>query len=199
GVVAGGASGIGLETARVLALRNVHVIIAARNRESTNEAKHLILKDYETARVDVLKLDLSSINSIKAFVNHFNSLYLSLNILINNVGVMFCPYQLSEDGIEMQFATNHLAQKKKKERKKHNRNKGITVNLDKQNASVTYPQAQLENIHHCFSYFFLRTIFKNSSKSGLCTISILLKILGPLDFEGTLILWRNVRRGSDDQ
>ncbi|XP_028086516.1 short-chain dehydrogenase TIC 32, chloroplastic-like [Camellia sinensis] len=70
-----------------------------------NEAKHLILKDYETARVDVLKLDLS-INSIKAFVNHFNSLNLPLNILI--ASVMFFPYQLFEDGIEMQFATNHL-------------------------------------------------------------------------------------------
>ncbi|GMQ00372.1 hypothetical protein CsSME_00047483 [Camellia sinensis var. sinensis] len=102
------ASGIGLETARVLALRNVHVIIAARNMEAANEAKHLILKDYETACVDVLKLDLFSINSIKAFVNHFNSLNLPLNILINNACVMFCPYQLSEDGIEMQFATNHL-------------------------------------------------------------------------------------------
>ncbi|CAL5334861.1 unnamed protein product [Camellia sinensis] len=81
-MVAGGASGTGLKTARVLALRNVHVIIAVRNREAANEAKHLILKDYETARVDVLKLDVSSINSIKAFVNYFNSLNLPLNILI---------------------------------------------------------------------------------------------------------------------
>ncbi|THG07324.1 hypothetical protein TEA_006680 [Camellia sinensis var. sinensis] len=81
------ASGIGLETARVLALRNVHVIIAARNMEAANEAKHLILKDYETACVDVLKLDLFSINSIKAFVNHFNSLNLPLNILMYSLSL----------------------------------------------------------------------------------------------------------------
>ncbi|GFZ02295.1 NAD(P)-binding Rossmann-fold superfamily protein [Actinidia rufa] len=87
-IVTGGASGIGLETARVLALRNAHVVIAARNMEAANEAKHLILKDNKASSVDVLKLDL---NSIK-----------------NNAGVMFCPYQLSQDGIEMQFATNHL-------------------------------------------------------------------------------------------
>ncbi|KAI7996891.1 hypothetical protein LOK49_LG10G01915 [Camellia lanceoleosa] len=121
-IVTGGASGIGLETARVLALRNAHVIIAARNMEAANEAKQLILKDNENARVDVLKLDLCSMKSIRAFVNNFNALNLPLNMLMLSLAlslisshqiskqcrVMFCPYQLSEDGIEMQFATNHL-------------------------------------------------------------------------------------------
>ncbi|XP_035543930.1 short-chain dehydrogenase TIC 32 B, chloroplastic-like isoform X2 [Juglans regia] len=76
--------------------------------EAANAAKQQIFKDIETARVDVLKLDLCSMNSIKAFVAHFNALDVPLNILINNAGVMFCPFQLSEDGIEMQFATNYL-------------------------------------------------------------------------------------------
>ncbi|KAJ8753968.1 hypothetical protein K2173_001866 [Erythroxylum novogranatense] len=107
-IITGGASGIGLETARVLALRNAHVIIAARNMEAANEAKELILKNHQSARVDVMKLDLSSVKSVREFVDKFLSLDLPLNILINNAGVMFCPYQLSEDGIEMQFATNHL-------------------------------------------------------------------------------------------
>ena len=79
---AGGASGIGLETARVLALRRAHVIIAARNMESANAAKQHILKDNETARVDVLKLDLCSLKSIKAFVDSFNALDVPLNILM---------------------------------------------------------------------------------------------------------------------
>ncbi|XP_057972045.1 short-chain dehydrogenase TIC 32 B, chloroplastic [Malania oleifera] len=107
-IVTGGASGIGLETARVLALRKAHVIIAARNMDAADEARKLILKENEAARVDVLKLDLCSVKSVRAFVDNFNALDLPLNILINNAGVMFCPYQLSEDGIEMQFATNHL-------------------------------------------------------------------------------------------
>ncbi|KAJ4704710.1 short-chain dehydrogenase TIC 32, chloroplastic-like [Melia azedarach] len=107
-IITGGAGGIGLETARVLALRKAHVIIAARNMEAANEAKQLILKEDKTARVDVLKLDLSSVASIKAFAHNFTALDLPLNILINNAGIMFCPYQLSEDGIEMQFATNHI-------------------------------------------------------------------------------------------
>ncbi|KAL4605137.1 hypothetical protein ACB092_09G007200 [Castanea dentata] len=107
-IVTGGASGIGLETARVLALRKAHVIIAARNMEAANAAKQLILKDNETACVDVLKLDLCSMKSVRAFVDDFNALNIPLNILINNAGVMFCPFQLSKDGIEMQFATNHI-------------------------------------------------------------------------------------------
>lgn len=107
-IVTGGASGIGLETARVLALRNAHVIIAARNMEAAKEAKQHILQENESSRVDILKLDLCSVKSIRSFVDNFLALDLPLNILINNAGVMFCPFQLSEDGIEMQFATNHL-------------------------------------------------------------------------------------------
>lgn len=81
-MIAGGASGIGLETARVLALRKAHVIIAARNMEAANEAKQLILKENDTARVDTLKLDLSSIASIKDFAHNFTALNLPLNILM---------------------------------------------------------------------------------------------------------------------
>ncbi|XP_020102336.1 short-chain dehydrogenase TIC 32, chloroplastic isoform X3 [Ananas comosus] len=104
----GGASGIGAETARVFALRGAHVIIAARNMEAANNVKELLVKSNPKAHVDVLQLDLSSLKSVRAFADKFISMNLPLNILINNAGVMFCPYQLSEDGIEMQFATNHL-------------------------------------------------------------------------------------------
>lgn len=107
-IVTGGASGIGLETAKILALRRAHVIIAARNMEAASKAKQLILEKNENARVDVLKLDLCSVKSIRAFVDSFIALDLPLNLLINNAGIMFCPHRLSEDGIEVQFATNHL-------------------------------------------------------------------------------------------
>lgn len=106
--ITGGASGIGLETSRVFALRGAHVVIAARNTEAASEARKTIMEKNPTARIDVLKLDLSSLKSVRAFVDQFNSMKLPLNILINNAGVMFCPFQLSKDGVEMQFATNHL-------------------------------------------------------------------------------------------
>ncbi|KAL0911685.1 hypothetical protein M5K25_019840 [Dendrobium thyrsiflorum] len=107
-IVTGGASGIGAETARVFALRRAHVIIAARNVEPANDTKKIIIKSNPTARVDIMKLDLSSLKSVRAFADNFLATGLPLNILINNAGVMFCPFQLSVDGFEMQFATNHL-------------------------------------------------------------------------------------------
>ncbi|KAK7284212.1 hypothetical protein RJT34_18954 [Clitoria ternatea] len=107
-IITGGASGIGLETARVLALRKAHVIIAGRNTVSAKKAKQEILEENESARVDIMSLDLCSVNSVTSFVDNFIALGLPLNILINNAGVMFCPFNLSEDRIEMQFATNHL-------------------------------------------------------------------------------------------
>ncbi|XP_078148054.1 short-chain dehydrogenase TIC 32 B, chloroplastic-like isoform X2 [Carex rostrata] len=107
-IVTGGASGIGLETARVLALRGAHIIIAARNMEAASNAKAQILEKIPKARVDTIKLDLSSLKSVRAFADEFLSMDLPLNLLINNAGIMFCPFQLSEDGIELQFATNYL-------------------------------------------------------------------------------------------
>lgn len=160
-IVTGGASGIGLETARVLALRKAHVIIAARNVEAANEAKQLILKDHENARIDVLKLDLCSIKSVRAFADSFKALNLPLNILINNAGIMFCPYQLSEDGIEIQFATNHLGHflltnlllDKMKETAKSTGVEGRIVNLSSIAHQHTYSEGILfENLNDEKSY-----------------------------------------------
>lgn len=81
-IYAGGTSGIGLETTRVLALRGVHVIIGARNVKAANEAKKTILTEIETARIDVLELDLCSVKSIRAFADNFIALNLPLNILM---------------------------------------------------------------------------------------------------------------------
>ncbi|XP_058109771.1 short-chain dehydrogenase TIC 32 B, chloroplastic-like isoform X2 [Magnolia sinica] len=136
-IVTGGAGGIGTETVRVLALRGAHVIIAARNLDAANDAKQLILKDNAAARVDILKLDLSSLKSIRAFVDNFNAMDLPLNILINNAGVMFCPYQLSQDGIEMQFATNHLG---------HFHLTNLLLEKMKQTAGVTGIEGRIVNL-----------------------------------------------------
>ena len=78
----GGASGIGAETVRVLALRGAHVIIAARNLEAANSAKQLILNENGAARVDVLKLDLCSLKSVREFADSFLAMDLPLNILL---------------------------------------------------------------------------------------------------------------------
>lgn len=78
----GGASGIGLETVRVLAMRKVHVIIGARNLEAANKAKQQLLEENPNAKLEVLKLDLSSIKSTTEFAHNFLDLNLPLNILM---------------------------------------------------------------------------------------------------------------------
>ncbi|XP_027103749.1 short-chain dehydrogenase TIC 32, chloroplastic isoform X2 [Coffea arabica] len=107
-IVTGASSGIGAETARVLALRGVSVIMGVRNMAAGQEVKDAIVKETPEAKVDVLELDLSSLASVRNFAKEFNSSGRPLNILINNAGVMGTTFELSKDDIELQFATNHL-------------------------------------------------------------------------------------------
>ncbi|CAL9202354.1 unnamed protein product [Musa hybrid cultivar] len=107
-IVTGASSGIGTETARVLALHGVHVVMGVRNLSAGHNVKEAIIKDIPTAKVDVLELDLSSMASVKKFTSQFGTLNLPLNILINNAGILATPFMCSHDGIELQFATNHI-------------------------------------------------------------------------------------------
>lgn len=78
----GGASGIGAETARVFALRGAHVIIAARDVDAAMSVKQAILQCNPAAAIDVLKLDLSSLKSVRAFADNFHKMNLPLNVLM---------------------------------------------------------------------------------------------------------------------
>ncbi|XP_027358926.1 short-chain dehydrogenase TIC 32, chloroplastic-like isoform X1 [Abrus precatorius] len=107
-IVTGASSGIGAETARVLAMRGIHVIMGVRNMSAAEDVKETILKEIPTAKVDVMELDLSSMTSVRKFASEFNSSGLPLNILINNAGIIGLPFTLSEDNIELLFATNYI-------------------------------------------------------------------------------------------
>ncbi|KAH1233546.1 Short-chain dehydrogenase TIC 32, chloroplastic [Glycine max] len=107
-IVTGASSGLGAETARVLALRGVHVIMGVIDMIGAKTIKEAILKEIPIAKVDVMELDLSSMTSIRNFASNFNSSGLSLNILINNAGICAAPFALSKDNIELQFAINYL-------------------------------------------------------------------------------------------
>ncbi|XP_026442315.1 short-chain dehydrogenase TIC 32, chloroplastic-like [Papaver somniferum] len=106
-IVTGSSNGIGAETARVLAMGGVQVVIAVRNLVSGMAVKETLVKETPSAKVYVLELDLSSMASVRKFVAEFKVLSLPLKILINNAGTI-CPYKLSPDKIELQFATNYL-------------------------------------------------------------------------------------------
>ncbi|KAL8140822.1 hypothetical protein V2J09_006843 [Rumex salicifolius] len=107
-IITGATSGIGLETARVLAKRGIRIILAARNMNKAEQVKELILKETPNADIMLMEIDLSSFASISRFCSHFLSLGLPLNILINNAGVFSHKLEYSEDKIEMTFATNYL-------------------------------------------------------------------------------------------
>ncbi|KAH6798126.1 Rossmann-fold superfamily protein [Perilla frutescens var. hirtella] len=199
-IITGGASGIGFETARVLALRNAHVIIAARNLEAANEAKQTILKDNSNARVDVLKLDLASLKSVKAFSDNFVTLNLPLNILINNAGLV-CPYQLSEDGIEMQFATNHLGHfyltnlllDKMKDTAKSTGIEGRIVNISSVAHIYTYPGGiAFEQINDKNSYDYKKAY----GQSKLANILHANELSKRLQIEGANITVNSVHPGT---
>ena len=107
-VVTGSSSGIGYEAAKVLSNKNAKVIMAVRNMEKGEKAKQKILAQNSSADIEVMKLDLSDLSSVKNFVDEFKSKYNKLDLLINNAGVMIPPYTKTKDGFELQFGTNHL-------------------------------------------------------------------------------------------
>jgi NAD(P)-dependent dehydrogenase (short-subunit alcohol dehydrogenase family) len=107
-VVTGSSSGIGYETARVLAIKNAKVIIAVRSLAKGQNAKNQIIAQYKDANIDVMRLDLADIKSVKSFAEEFKKEHTRLDLLINNAGVMMPPYSKTKDGFELQFGTNHL-------------------------------------------------------------------------------------------
>ncbi|CAN1335047.1 Short-chain dehydrogenase TIC 32 B, chloroplastic [Linum perenne] len=109
-IITGATSGIGVETARVLAKRGVRVVIAARDINRANQIKQSILQNESPADLEILvmELDLSSFASITSFSHQFLSLGLPLHILINNAGIFSHNLEFSEDKVEMTFATNYL-------------------------------------------------------------------------------------------
>ncbi|MFC0877771.1 oxidoreductase [Saccharicrinis sp. FJH2] len=107
-IVTGSTSGLGKEAARVLAGKGAKIIMAVRNTEKGNRVAEEIRNQFPAAEVDVMDLDLASLKSVKSFADKFISKYTQLDILINNAGVMMCPFSRTEDGFEIQMGTNHL-------------------------------------------------------------------------------------------
>ncbi|NVO32851.1 oxidoreductase [Hymenobacter lapidiphilus] len=107
-VVTGANSGVGYETALALARHGVRVVLACRNLEKAAAARSKILTACATASLETMRLDVSSLRSVREFATHLRAHYDQLNLLINNAGIMMPPYAVSEDGFESQLATNYL-------------------------------------------------------------------------------------------
>ncbi|WP_238016388.1 SDR family NAD(P)-dependent oxidoreductase [Dactylosporangium sp. AC04546] len=105
-VVTGGASGIGVETARALAGRGAEVVLAVRDTGAGERVAEDIVATTGNKQISVARLDLSDLASVNAFVQNGDPG--PLHILVNNAGVMAAPLSRTGNGWELQFATNHL-------------------------------------------------------------------------------------------
>ena len=106
--ITGGNSGLGKESARVLAKEGGIVYILCRDMAKGEAARKDILKETPQANITVMKLDLMSLQSIKEFSEEFIKSGNPLHVLLNNAGIMACPYAKTKDGFESQFGTNHI-------------------------------------------------------------------------------------------
>jgi len=107
-LVTGGSSGLGQETARVLAARGAHVILTARDMPKGEAVAAGIRASTGNQHVEVEELELGSLKDIRAFAQRFLARHPTLHVLVNNAGVMACPQAKTSDGLELQFGSNHV-------------------------------------------------------------------------------------------
>jgi NAD(P)-dependent dehydrogenase (short-subunit alcohol dehydrogenase family) len=108
-VVTGASSGIGLETAAALAGLGATVCLVCRSAERGRAAQAEILRRFPDAELDLRLADLSDQTSIRALSDQLHVTYPAIHLLINNAGLVEKHKQSSVDGVELQFAVNHLA------------------------------------------------------------------------------------------
>jgi NAD(P)-dependent dehydrogenase (short-subunit alcohol dehydrogenase family) len=107
-VVTGANTGLGFETAQVLATGGASVVLAVRNVEKGKQAAARIVAAAPGSTVTVQELDLSSLDSVRAAAAELRAGHPRIDLLICNAGVMYPPKQTTHDGFELQFGTNHL-------------------------------------------------------------------------------------------
>src|SRR5258706_4631821 len=107
-IITGANSGIGYESAIAFARKRAKVVMACRSIDKAERARQDLLKLVPGVSVEIQRLDLGDLKSIRAFAESFNANYDRLDILMNNAGIMAPPYGKTTDGFETQFGTNHL-------------------------------------------------------------------------------------------
>jgi NAD(P)-dependent dehydrogenase (short-subunit alcohol dehydrogenase family) len=106
--VTGANSGIGYETASVLADRGAHVVLACRNPDRAADAARRIGDREPSGSVQVLRLDLADLGSVTTASSAFRAEHPRLDLLVNNAGLMCTPRGVTAQGFETQFGVNHL-------------------------------------------------------------------------------------------
>lgn len=107
-LVTGANSGIGFEAALELAAHGAHVVLACRDLDKAQRAADRITGAAENSSVELLSLDLSKLTSVRRAAAEFSDRHARLDLLVNNAGVMATPRMVTDDGFELQMATNYL-------------------------------------------------------------------------------------------
>lgn len=107
-LITGANSGIGFEAAKALVDKGAYVVLACRSRLKADGAVDQIMADEPAGSVEILEMDLSDLASVEAGANAFLAKHDRLDVLINNAGLMAIPKRITDAGVEMQFAVNHL-------------------------------------------------------------------------------------------
>jgi NAD(P)-dependent dehydrogenase (short-subunit alcohol dehydrogenase family) len=107
-VITGATSGIGREAATRLAAMGAHVVLACRDRTRAEQLATDINSATGERRTQVMEVDTSDASSVRAFAARYRDEHQTLDVLVNNAGVLLPDRQLSVDGIELTFATNVL-------------------------------------------------------------------------------------------
>jgi NAD(P)-dependent dehydrogenase (short-subunit alcohol dehydrogenase family) len=107
-VVTGANSGLGLVTARELARHGALVVMGCRSVTKGEDAAVEIRRVAPGAQLDVRKLDLASLESVRAFAAEVTAAHPAIHLLVNNGGIMMPPRTITADGFELQLGTNHL-------------------------------------------------------------------------------------------
>ena len=109
-VITGATGGLGYATALALAGAAANVVLTGRNAEKGKTALQKIRAVYPNATISYEHLDLNELASVKAFTDSFTQRHSSLDLLVNNAGVMAPPNRhTTADGFELQFGTNYLS------------------------------------------------------------------------------------------
>lgn len=109
-LITGANSGLGLETARALLARGATVVLGCRNQARAEQARRELLPAAAAGggAIDLLELDLASLERVRRAAAELADRYGRLDLLINNAGLMALPRLLTRDGYEMQLGVNHL-------------------------------------------------------------------------------------------
>jgi NAD(P)-dependent dehydrogenase (short-subunit alcohol dehydrogenase family) len=108
-VITGATGGLGYETALALAGAGANVVLTGRNEAKGRDALQNIRRQFPKAEIAYETLDLANLASVAEFASRYAAAHTSLDLLVNNAGVMALPQrQVTSDGFEMQLGTNYL-------------------------------------------------------------------------------------------